>query len=403
MKPFSFILFDIKRLFGHGKTAIIAILSPIPVLLLFATFLIPFLTTDSGAKLSIALYNADTDEGFDELVNMIIAPEVSSGRAVIYPVKDIETGKKLVEEGKVAAFLYIPPNTYTDPMNGKRAVIEYYYSKEHAFDSLMFYASAQSSLSVFGQGIRIVYLSTDIALEKGITEEEVITLWEKGSSNLIDVLLHRGSIIGIDGVFSPGNDYQLRFLLAGLFAVCAYFVSFPVLYLTSLDISNIIGKRNIPKSNLAGYYFARLFSGTLLIMCSFMIMYPLARIIRRFPVRLAFSVFPAMILTSLAFSALAILIGALFKKGHTSLWVGLYFGFVSILGVVFLISGNTLPKPVSFLMEISPLRASLSIFSNALFEMVPERYFMDMFVLLASFIVFTICGFVVYMKRGSKV
>ena len=174
MKPFSFILFDIKRLFGHGKTAIIAILSPIPVLLLFATFLIPFLTTDSGAKLSIALYNADTDEGFDELVNMIIAPEVSSGRAVIYPVKDIETGKKLVEEGKVAAFLYIPPNTYTDPMNGKRAVIEYYYSKEHAFDSLMFYASAQSSLSVFGQGIRIVYLSTDIALEKGITEEEVI-------------------------------------------------------------------------------------------------------------------------------------------------------------------------------------------------------------------------------------
>lgn len=403
MKPFSFILYDIKRLFGHGKTAILAMLSPIPVLLLFATFLIPFLTADTGSKLSCAIYNADTDEGFMELVNMIIAPEVSSGAAVVYPVNDIDTGIKLVNEGKVAAFLYIPPNTYTDSMNGKKAVMEFYYSREHAFESLMFLSSAQSTLSVFGQGIRIVYLASDIALEKGIKEEDLITLWEEGSDDLIDVHLHRGKIIGKSGVFSPGNDYHLRFLMAGLFAVCAYFVSFPIMYLTSLDISDIFGKRNITKSNLAGFYFARLFSGTLLIMCAFLIMYPIARLIRRFPVRLALSVFPAMILTALSFSALAILIGAVFKKGHTSLWVGLYFGFVSILGIVFLIENVSLPKIVSFMMEISPLRASLSIFSNALFTLVPERYIMDMIILLASFIVFTICGFAVYLKRGSKV
>ena len=403
MKPFSFILYDIKRLFGHGKTAILAMLSPIPVLLLFATFLIPFLTADTGSKLSCAIYNADTDEGFMELVNMIIAPEVSSGAAVVYPVNDIDTGIKLVNEGKVAAFLYIPPNTYTDSMNGKKAVMEFYYSREHAFESLMFLSSAQSTLSVFGQGIRIVYLASDIALEKGIKEEDLITLWEEGSDDLIDVHLHRGKIIGKSGVFSPGNDYHLRFLMAGLFAVCAYFVSFPIMYLTSLDISDIFGKRNITKSNLAGFYFARLFSGTLLIMCAFLIMYPIARLIRRFPVRLALSVFPAMILTALSFSALAILIGAVFKKGHTSLWVGLYFGFVSILGIVFLIENVSLPKIVSFMMEISPLRASLSIFSNALFTLVPERYIMDMIILLASFVVFTICGFAVYLKRGSKV
>ena len=403
MKPFTFILYDIKRLFGHGKTAILAMLSPIPVLLLFATFLVPFLTTDSGSKLSIALYNADSSEELAELVDMIIAPEVADGRVIIYPVNDTETGIKLVNEGKVAAFFYIPPNTYTDPMNGKRAAIEFYYSQEHAFESLLFYASAHSTLSVFGQGIRIVYLAADIALDKGVTAEDVITLWEEGSDELVDVHLHRGKIIGKSGVFSPGNDYYLRFLMAGLFAVCSYFVSFPIIYLTSLDISEIFGKRNTSKSNLAGFYFARLFSGTLLIMCAFLIMYPIARAIRRFPVSLALSVFPAMILTALAFSALAILIGAVFKNGHTSLWAGLYFGFVSILGVIFLMSNSSLPKFVSFLMEISPLRASVSIFSNALFTLVPERYFTDMFILLASFIVFTICGFFVYLKRGSKV
>jgi len=403
MKLFSFIWFDIKRLFGHGKTAILAMLSPIPVLLLFATFLVPLFTIDAGSILSIAIYNADTNEDFTEMVNMLIAPEVAEGRAIFYPVNDSETGIKLVNEGKVAAYLYIPPDTYTDPMNGNRAVLEFYYSQEHAFEALMFFASVRSTLSVFGQGVRIVSSAADIALAKGVTQEEAIILWEEGSDELIDVHLHRGRIIGKSGVFSPGNDYHLRFLMAGLFAVCSYFVSFPIIYLTGLDISEVFGKRNISKGNLAGFYFARLFSGTLLIMCAFLIMYPVARAIRRFPVRLALSVFPAMILTALAFSALAILIGAIFKKGHASLWAGLYFGFVSILGVIFLMSNSSLPKPISFLMEISPLRASVSIFSNSLFTMVPERYFTDMVILLASFIVFAICGFVVYLKRGSKV
>ena len=63
---------------------------------------------------------------------------------------------------------------------------------------------------------------------------------------------------------------------------------------------------------------------------------------------------------------------------------------------------SELPKVISFLMEISPLRASISIFSNALFRMVEERYNVDMLVLLAAFILFTLSGFVVYLIRGCK-
>lgn len=402
MNPFSFLFYDIKRLFGHGKTAILAILSPIPVLLLVAVFLIPFLTADSGSKLSCALLNEDGESGFQELVNMVIAPEISAGTAVIYPVKDIETGKRLVNEGKVAAFLHIHPNTYADSMNGKKAVMEYYYSKEHAFEALLFFNSMKSTISVFGQGIRIVYVAAEIATDNGTDENEVIKLWSEGSDELINVHLHRGRIIGKSGIFSPGNDYYLRFTMGALFAVCAYFVSFPVIALTGVDLSGNYKKRNIPKKNLAGFYFARLFSGTLLILCAFSIMYPIARFIRNFPVRFAFSVIPAMILLALTYSALAILIGSIFHKGHAGLWAGLYFGLISAAGVVFLSMNNSLPKIVSFLMQISPLRAGISLFSNAMFQLVPQRYLLDMLILLGCFVVFTLSGFAVYMKRGSR-
>ena len=402
MKPFMLILYDIKRLFGHGKTVILAMLSPVPVLLLFATFLIPVISADNGNKIACAIYNEDSAEKTSELLNLIIAPEVSDGRAVVYPVKDMETGMNLVKEGKVAVFLHIPENTYYTSMSGEKAELEYYYSKEHSFDALIFYSSFKSTMSVFGQGIRIVYIAADIGRNKGITDDEILTLWEEGSYDLLNVHLNRGRIIGKKGVFSPGNDYYLRFIVGSLFAVCAYFASFPIIYLTGIDVSGTFKKRKISAGSLAGFYFARLISGTILIMGTFLIMYPVARIIRNVPIQLALTVFPAMLLTALTFSALAIFFGSVFKNGHSALWAGLYFGFVSMAGVFFMSRSTDYPKTIAFLMEISPLRSSISIFSNTLYKMVEERFTMDIMMLVFMCIVFVISGFTVYMIRGCK-
>lgn len=400
MKFFSLIFYDMKRLFGHGKTAFLAILSPVPVLLLYAVFFIPILTSDNDAVIAAAIYNADENDNFAELVNLVVTPEVSKGMARIYPVKEFETGMNLVEEGKVSAYLYIPAHTYEDSMSGKRVVTEYYYSPKHSFDALTFYASLKSTLSVFGQGIRNVRLAAELAKEKGVSDEEIITLWQEGSEELIDVHLHRGRIIGKNGVFAPGSDYYLRFALGCLFAVCAYFVSFPVMYLTAIDTSETFKRRNPPEGNLPGYYLARLFSGTLLILCSFLIMYPVAGIIRKVPVRFALSVIPAMILTALVFSALAILIGSVCRNGQTSLWAGLYFGFFSVAGVALLSSNTVLPSFVSSLLQVMPLRAAVSLFSNAMFKLVQVRYKQDMLVLFAAFLIFASSGFLVYLRRG---
>lgn len=401
MNPFMFILYDIKRLFGRGKTAFLAMLSPIPVILMFALFLAPMLTQGKGVFFSGAILNEDNSESVEQLMNIIINYEVKKGNVAVYPVKEKETGERMVDEGKVAVFMYIPPETYTDSMNGKRAVMEFYYSPSRAFDALTFYTGIKSSISVFGQGIRLVNSAVGIAENLGLSEEEIIRIWDEGVVDLQNVFIHRGRVIGKNGIFLFGADYHFRFAIALLFATCAYMSSFPVIYLTSLDLSEIFGKRSIPTKRLAAYFTARIISGAVLILSSFLIMFPVARLLRQIQFDFAMSVIPGIILTSFVFSSLGVLLGSMFKRGQSALWAGLYFGTASIAGVAFLSDKTDLPEAVAFLMRISPFRAGVSIFSNGMFNLMIERYTFDMCVLLSAFVIFSAAGFVLYRKRSA--
>lgn len=402
MNPFSFLIYDIKRLFGHGKTAILAIFSPVLILLLFATFLAPMLSAGEGTKITCAFLNEDETESVKTLMDLIIGAEIDEGAGAVYPVKDIATGKKVVEDGKVSAFFYIPPNMYEDTMNGEMVDLDFYYSQAHAFESLIFYSTVNSSMSVFGQGIRMVYIAGAIALDHGVPKEEILRLWNEGSEQLFQIYMNRGKIIGSSGIFLPGGDYPLRFAIAILFTICSYCVSFPIIYLTNSDVSVLYRKRNIPTEKLVGYYFARLLSGAVLILCTFAIMYPVSRVIRNIRFQSALSVLPAVILTAFVFSALGIFLGSVFKKGQSSLWAGLYFGFFSVMSVLLLTKSPGLPKIVSFLIRISPFRACVSIFSNALFQNMTGRYTVDMLILFAAFFIFAALSFVFYVRRGSR-
>ena len=402
MNPFSFLIYDIKRLFGHGKTAILAIFSPVLILLLFATFLAPMLSAGEGTNITCAFLNEDETESVKTLMDLIIGAEIDEGAGAVYPVKDIATGKKVVEDGKVSAFFYIPPNMYEDTMNGEMVDLDFYYSQAHAFESRIFYSTVNSSMSVFGQGIRMVYIAGAIALDHGVPKEEILRLWNEGSEQLFQIYMNRGKIIGSSGIFLPGGDYPLRFAIAILFTICSYCVSFPIIYLTNSDVSVLYRKRNIPTEKLVGYYFARLLSGAVLILCTFAIMYPVARVIRNIRFQFALSVLPAVILTAFVFSALGIFLGSVFKKGQSSLWAGLYFGFFSVMSVLLLTKSPGLPKIVSFLIRISPFRACVSIFSNALFQNMTERYTVDMLILFAAFFIFAALSFVFYVRRGSR-
>ena len=163
----------------------------------------------------------------------------------------------------------------------------------------------------------------------------------------------------------------------------------------------VFAKRSVPAGRMTRWFFARILSGTLLILCTFAVMYPMARALRQVKMSNVLAVLPGMVLTALTFSALGVFIGSLFRNEQPALWTGLYFGAASFAGVAFLSDKSGLPGFMSFLMRISPFRASVSIFSNAMFNLMIERYAEDMLVLLTAFILFLTAGFFAYRKRGA--
>ena len=110
-----------------------------------------------------------------------------------------------------------------------------------------------------------------------------------------------------------------------------------------------------------------------------------------------------MLLCALTFSALAILIGSLCSGPESSLWAGLYVGIVLILGIVFAGQDYDLPPVLMTLLRLSPLRAAVSVFSNAMFREVTVRYRQDMLVLLAACVIFMTAGCLNYIRREHAV
>ncbi len=397
------ILYDIKRLFSHGKTALLALLSPVPVILLFTAFIVPLLSMGNGTTLPCAIYNEDESEELERLMNLLVGREVEAGSTRIYPVKTLETGLQLMEDGKVASVLHIKENTYWNTVGGETMVFDYYYSPSHALDATIFSRALRSTLSVFGQGMRVVRYGGSIAMERGADMDDVLFLWQDGMEDLTKILLHRGKVIGWDGVFLPGGDFPLRYYTGVLFMICVLFASFPVIGLTAYDLSELYKRKRPDGTKMGQAYFARLISGTVLILCVYGVLFPLARMMKEIDLVMILSVLPALILIAFTFSALGILLGSLFRRIDSACWAGLYLGAGMVFLSVLSTKEGILPGPLQTLSSFLPVRAAISVFSNDLYHPEADRYPADLLYILIAFLLFSACGYVLFRRKGGRI
>ena len=130
MRFLSILKYDIKRLIGNVRTVLIAVLCPLAALFVFFIFLMPMLTEDKKTYNTCALLLEDDNEDFVRLIDTLLAGIEKRQTATVYPVKDEETGMKLLKEGKVTIFLHIHPKTYDRLMDGDAVDMDFYYNND---------------------------------------------------------------------------------------------------------------------------------------------------------------------------------------------------------------------------------------------------------------------------------
>ncbi len=402
MRFITILKYDIKRLVGRGRNLAVTILSPLAFLFIFVIFLIPMLTDNGDMTISCALLQEDQDENFCRLINTILAVEESRGIARIYPVKDEETGLKLVKEGKVAVFLHIYPETYSRLMNEEAVDMDFYYNQIHAMDASLFARALRSTSSIFGQGLRMVRLGADMAMEHGVQESTVIDKWSDGMSDVLALTVGRGKILGYTAIFAPGGDFPTAYLMGLVLMICGLISTFPGVYLTSKDVNVIYSQRKLRRTEVTRFFLARLVSQALLLMVNFLMVFPFAKYINETELKSVMLSIPAMLLVAFTFSAMAILVGALSRNPNDALWVEFY---ISLFMIVLAICagregmlGDVLQKVAGFL----PAKAAISLFANGLFELQMHRYLHDISILAVALLIFLVPAYCIFRKRGCS-
>lgn len=410
MKWFNQLLYDIKRLCGHGKLILLVFLTPILLVGVFFTVFIPLLSEGHGANIPFAICNDDKSAMVDTFF------EYNMGKrndiATYYPVQDMETGMRLLQEEKISVLLHIPSGFYETIDAGEDAEIYLYYLPKHVFEATMIQLNLNNNLAFLGQSQNILSLAADVANEHGFSQEQTEEFLNFCIDESILSYSRRSVIFQKNGEITATGDYMpAEYYFSILFALCLLFSMFPTIQMTADDLNVYYRSRKLSIKQILVKYTTRLITGALVNSMTLLICIPVSMIFKKLNgislniahsslIYLAISI-PMM---SIAFSALAILIAVISDRTNTALWVGLYISFLMIAVSGIFTEMKLLPEKLLVYLQLLPFKAAIGLVSNALLKFNQQAYSTNMlYLFLCTCFCMIIGGFVYYRKASPNV
>ncbi len=408
-KYFLLTAYDIKRIFGRGKIAVLALASPLIVILLVAVVVFPLVVSAGDISVPYAVYEEDESEEVRQFIDFIVKGDALRKASTPYPVKDFETGMNLLENDKVSVFVYVPGDFYQRMVGGEDAVLEMYYYPRHTFEAEMIKIVLNSSLSVVGKSRNILSVAWDIVFEGGKSAEESDQFVNDCIVYDVEKYMQRKKILGSEGTFSELMDFMpLEFYLSALFSLCALFAIFPGLYLTSLDEDKVYRRIACSTGRRVRAYFIRLLSSAVFVIASISLMIPMALLIQRFGLYWAKSASEIGIIAlifslpiiGICFSSIGVTIGSFFKDTVSAIWTGLYVcaGMTALSGIF--ISEYALPKPLAFIGNLLPLKSVINIIGCSMFAFDPLTFLYSIIKILAFAVCLILIRLLVFLLAG---
>lgn len=402
MRFLSLLRFDIKRLIGNGRIVLLALLVPLVAVLLFVSILLPAFSAKDGISIAYGIVNEEEHDLVHQMVNLFSNSEAISQYGEAYPVSDLETGIEAIDDGDLDLLIHIPENFYGALMEQRPVTIEVYYPKKHAMETDIIVKSLQSCFSIYGQSEVLVAYAGDLMKQKGIPEETRLEKMSEEYWDLFYAQVGRGKVLGWDTVLSPAGFVKYEYYLGVVFSFFSLFAAFPVLYLTSADMRERFRMRRLCSRQAISFYFARLLSGSLLVLCSFAVMLPIAAGAGFIKGIFSPAFLPAVLLTALCFSSLLIFLSLLAKEPDHALWIAFY---VTLGCMVFgiLIPDSAMPSGVDEILRWIPIRPVISLLTNTIYSSEDIRIGQDFLRLSVDTGILTALGALLYRRKGEGV
>ncbi|HZJ86721.1 MAG TPA: ABC transporter permease, partial [Erysipelothrix sp.] len=270
------IWFDLKRIFDDKKLFVIVLVSPVLIMILFASFIIPMLFTSKQIGFNIALFNEDKSPEIEMYLSHILKAKSLSDVVHVYPVNQYEKGIELVKEDKVSAFVHIPQAVYQDLEKGEDVSYEIVGLKHHFFEVQLLKMTFDSSFGHVGRGQNVLNLAHDIVLEYDMSKHKVKDFEESLTQSAVNGYMNRRKTLGEDGIISPlFEQFAFEYYLSAIFAMFSFLSIVLCINFTSADFNKFIFKRQVLQGIPTSYlYMRRLLSSAIFILIASLSIYP---------------------------------------------------------------------------------------------------------------------------------
>lgn len=379
-----FFLFDLKRIFGRGRTVVLCVVVPLIVMLLFATVVAPLLVTRARVAAScFAIYNEDGTEVSQDFVDYVASSKSFEGIVYIFNVDTLDEGLKLVESGEASGLLHIPAGLYDAMMNGSDVTCDIYGSEFNILECSLVLTAVETALNTAGGAQNGLWSLRDDVLKLGASTEGSDELYESMLDCGINVITNRRAVLGEDGFISPAGGYlPTEFYLSAMLTWFLALAALPLAGFSAGDFSMSVLQRGMKtRAMRLKFLSARLLSGALFLLAVMLMIFPIgvvsSSLDRIFHGNIA-ALFLSMALMALSFSALALGISAWMPNRDAAMWLGFW------LIVAFSLAGGTaapesmLPGWVRDLGLWSPVRSAMRLLSTGIFNFDAATFRVDM-------------------------
>jgi len=406
-----FMIYDLKRMFSGKALVLMCLLSPIIVVLVFSTIIVPMIFTAKGLHFNLAICDEDKGREVNQFITQMVNSKSLADMVSVYPVSTVDDGLELVEGGDVSVLVYIPQNFFADMQKGTEVKVSIISTKAHSLEATLISMTMDSSLSIVGQGQNVMEAAKYMLIEKGESQASANEYFDASMNSAINEYMNRREVLGEGGPLSLTGEYlPVEYYLAAIFSLFAALSMLPLIHFSSVDVMGAILRRGL----LCGigtirFFLARIISGTIFIVLVQMMLFPTAALLHLAGDNLGglyannlLALVLAILLSSICYASLSLAIATWLPNEKTALWMGFYLVLCMAVVCGALLPESALPKWASDIGKWLPMRASMRTLSLSLFDYDQEIFWKDILKTVGFTAILLSLGFLGLKRKGRS-
>jgi len=385
---FKLFKFEVKRYFSNTALLIIACVVPVLLIMTLLGSMLPVLFR--GAELNdinIALFNEDDTFETNMIIRHLAESDSVEDFIDIIDTDSLAEAEEMLKSNEVSAIIHIPKDLQENLYQGKSQTLYFYQGESNKQIVRLIYDMLGSGLNNINQAQKSVDIVYYAMRDMGYSSSDASVMYRSMAEDLFTNIISRSDIYTDYSEVSATGDYlNIEYYLISTLLLCLFFLALPICAKMSKDKNSGVMDRGGFYLNSFAYTSSKILAGGL-----YLIIPATVTSLVILAVSGAFGLFSGsagliiatVVLSSIYFSVLMTLVGALMPSTTSAIWSGFSLALVvSMISGIF-IPRDLMPRGIVTIAEVTGLPAIIRLYGSSLFGVNNADYGLDLLIVSA--------------------